>query len=53
MCSREKSILYADDTVILYIATSLQELTGDIDKRLRVVLEWCKYNAVSLDPTKS
>ena len=52
MCSRNESILYADDTVLVYLGTSLQELTDHVNKRLRNTLERCNCKKLSLNPTK-
>ena len=40
-CSRDESMLYADDTVLVYVGTSLQELTGLVNNRLIILLERC------------
>ena len=37
MCSRDESILYADDTVHVYVGTSLKELTDHCNKILHVI----------------
>ena len=53
MCFRDGSILYADDTVLLFVAKSLEELTDHVDNRLRSILEWYNHNKLSLNPSKS
>ena len=53
MCSNDESILYADDTVLVYLATNLEELTNHVNNRLRNILYWCNCNNLSLNPLKS
>ena len=42
MCSRDENILYADDTVLVYVGISLGELTAHINNRLRIILKMCR-----------
>ena len=53
MCSNDESILYADDTVLVYVGTNLEELTDHVNNRLRNILDWCNCNKLSLNPLKS
>ena len=53
MCSRDQSVLYADDTALVYVGISLNDFTDHINNRLRIKLDWCKCKKVSLNPTKS
>ena len=53
MCSNDKSILFADDTVLVYEGTKLDEITENINNRLRNILNWCNCNKLSLHPLKS
>ena len=53
MCSNDESILYADDTVLVYVGTSLEMLTEHVNSRLREIFEWCNCNKLSLNPAKS
>ena len=53
MCSNDESILCADDTVLVYVGTSLEMLTERVNSPLREIFEWCKCNKLSLNPEKS
>ena len=53
MCSINESILYADDTVLVYVGKNLEELTNHVNSRLRDILHWCSCNKLSLNPLKS
>ena len=52
MCFRDKSRLYADDTVLVFVGVSLEELIDHVNVRLHITLDWCKCNKLSLNPTK-
>ena len=39
MCSNDGSILYAEDTVLVYVGTTLEELTDHVKSRLRNILD--------------
>ena len=52
MCSRDESIPYADDTVLLYAGTSLEDFTDHVNNKLLSILEWCNCNKLSLNPLK-
>ena len=53
MFSNDESILSADDTVLVYVETKLEELTDQVNNRLRNILDWCNWNKLSLNPLKS
>ena len=53
MCSNDESILYAEDTVLVYVGTSLEMLTEHVKSRLREILQWCNCNKLSLNPGNS
>ena len=53
MCSNDESILYAEDTVLVYVETNLEELIDHVNNRLRNILVWCNCNKLSLNPLKS
>ena len=53
MCSNDESILHADDTVLVFVGTSLEMLTEHLTSRLREILEWCNCNKLSFNPAKS
>ena len=45
-------ILYADDTVPVYVGKKLEELTDHVSSRLRNILDWCSCNNLLLNPIK-
>ena len=53
MCSNDESKLYADDTVLVYVGTNMEELTDYVNSRLRSTVYWCNCNKLSLYPLKS
>ena len=53
MCARDESILYADDSVLLYVGTSLEEFIQHSNNRFRDTLEWCNCNEIKLNTPKS
>ena len=53
MCSNDESILYADDTALVYVGASLEMLTEHVNSRLREIFEWCNCNKLSLNSAKS
>ena len=53
MCPNDESILNADDTVLVYVGTSLEMLTEHVNSQIREILEWCNRNNLSLKPAKS
>ena len=53
MCSNDKSILYANETVLVYVGTSLEELADHVNSRLGNTLDWYDSKKLSLNPLKS
>ena len=53
ICSKDESILYADDTVLVYVGKNLEELTDHVNRRLRNLLHWSNCNKLSLNLLKS
>lgn len=49
---RDESKLYADDTVLIFVGTSVEELIDHVNNRLRSIIEWCKCSQLSLNPTE-
>ena len=41
MTWRDASMLYADDTVLVYVGTNLEELTDLVSNSLQNTLGWC------------
>ena len=52
MCSRDRSILYANDTVLVSVGTSLKVVTEQVDNSLHNIFEWCNCNKLFLNPSK-
>ena len=46
LCNNDKHVLYADDTCLIYVSDNLNALTLHVNRRLRLIVEWCKYNKV-------
>ena len=53
MCSNDENILYADDTLLEYVGTSLERFTEHINSRLHEICKWCNCNDLSLKQSKS
>ena len=45
--------MFADDTCLVYVDSDLKRLEDHANKRLQTIYEWCKYNRMSLNPSKS
>ena len=52
MCSREASILYVNDAVLVYVDTWIEQLTEQFNNVLHDTLEWCNSKKISLNPSK-
>ena len=39
VCSKDESTLYADDVVLVFVGTHLEELTDHVNCRLRNILD--------------
>ena len=53
ICTDDENILYADDTCLVYTGESLTELVDHVNGKLKIVLDWCNCNKLSLNPIKS
>ena len=53
LCFNDASILYADDTVLVFVGTSLEMLNEHLNSWLREIFEWCNCNKLSFNPAKS
>ena len=53
MCSYDEGILNADDTVLVYVETNLEELTYHVNSILLNIQFWCNCNRLSLNALKS
>ena len=49
----DESILYAVDTVLVYVGTSLEMLTEHLNSQLREIFEWCYCSNLSFNSEKS
>jgi hypothetical protein len=47
------SIMYADDTTIIFKNKCINNLTSDANKYLKSVLDWCNFNKLSLNSKKT
>ena len=46
-------VLHADDTSLVYVGDDLQKLTANVNTKLSLISDWCKFNKLSLNPDKS
>ena len=53
LCEESQHILYADDTCIVCVANTLESLTETVNRKLKLVSEWCRFNKICLEPSKS
>ena len=45
--------MFADDTCLAYFDSDLGRLTEHVNNRLKIILDWCNFNRLSLNATKS
>ena len=45
--------MFADDTCLTYVHENLQILESHVNSRLAKILDWCRFNKLALNPTKS
>ena len=53
MCTENECLLFADDTCLTYIGDNLDALVQNVNDRLSSILDWCRYNKLSINPSKS
>ena len=53
LCSSDENIFFADDTCLIYVHSDLDFLVSHVNQRLSIILDWCRYNKLSLNPSKS
>ena len=53
LCNEDECILFADDTCLTYAHTDLQYLLNHVGQRLITILDWCRFNKLSINPSKS
>ena len=53
MCGNRENILFADDTCLVYSDNDLAVLIEHVNDRLSIILDWCRYNKLAINPAKS
>ena len=53
LCITDECILFADDTALTYVHHDLKYLLNHVNNRLKIILDWCRFNKLSINPTKS
>ena len=53
ICDEGENIHFADDTCLIYVGHDLTQLTTRVNNKLKTVLDWCKANKLSINPSKS
>ena len=53
LCSSDENILFADDTCLVYAGESLELLVNHVNERLSLIYDWCCFNKLSINPSKS
>ena len=53
LCSSDEDILLADDTCLVYTGESLELLVNHVNERLSLIYDWCCFNKLSINPSKS
>ena len=53
LCDSKENIHFADDTCLVYSGESLPELVEHVNNKLAVILDWCRWNKLAINPTKS
>ena len=53
LCAENENICFADDTCLIYVGSDLESLASHVNNRLSLILDWCKYNKLMLNPAKT
>lgn len=53
VCGEDEHILYADDTCIVCVADTLETLTEVVNQKMRLISEWCNFNKICVEASKS
>ena len=53
LCENKENLLFADDTCLTYTGNDLTSLVTYVNTRLKIILDWCCSNKLSLNPNKS
>ena len=49
----DKNILYGDDTCVVCVAETLETLTEVVNQKIRLIFEWCNFNKICVEASKS
>ena len=52
LCGEKEYLMFADDTVLVYTGTNLNDLILQVNSRLDTIADWCKFNKLSLNSEK-
>ena len=53
LCSQNQIIQFADDTCLVYLGDDLSSLEQHVNTLLSGILDWCRFNKLSINPSKS
>ena len=53
LCSDDEYLMYADDTCLIYQDEDLHRLMNYVNGRIETIKQWCNFNKLSLNSTKS
>ena len=53
LCRNDKHILYADDTCLTYVSDNFRSQIHHVNRRLKLIVEWCNFNNICLNLSKS
>ena len=53
ICEERENLHFADDTCLIYTGNNLPLMTHHINERLKIILDWCNCNKLSINPSKS
>jgi len=53
LCKDDECILFADDTALTYVHQDLNYIITHFNDGFKIILDWCRFNKLSINPTKS
>ena len=53
ICEPTENLLFADDLCLIYVGDNLENLIELVNNRLTTILDWCRFNKMSINPEKS
>ena len=53
LCHARGNILFADDTCLIFTGDNLEELSNNANAKLALVYDWCCFNKLTINPSKS